>query len=109
MARIARAIGPALSPALSPALGPALGATPGPPLGLRPGPLWAAEAPQGLFELARRHGAPTSLAAIGMPADGLDRAADLAVHNQYPNPRPLDRAALRALLQRAFDGEPPRS
>ena len=32
-----------------------------------------------------------------------------AVQNQYPNPRPLERAALRALLQRAFDGEPPQS
>jgi maleylacetate reductase len=65
------------------------------------------DAPRGLFELARRHGAPMSLQAIGMRADGLDRAADLAVRNAYPNPRPLDRAALRALLQRAFDGEPP--
>ncbi|RFQ23176.1 maleylacetate reductase, partial [Pseudomonas sp. ATCC 13867] len=45
---------------------------------------------------------------IGMPADGLDRAADLAVAAPYPNPRPLDRAALRALLQRAFDGVEPR-
>ena len=54
-----------------------------------------------------RLGAPTSLRDIGMPADGLDRAADLAVQNPYPNPRPLERAALRALLQRAFDGEPP--
>jgi alcohol dehydrogenase class IV len=68
-----------------------------------------AAAPRAVFELARRHGAPTSLAAIGMPAEGLDRAADLAVQNQYPNPRPLERAALRALLQRAFDGEPPQA
>ena len=59
--------------------------------------------------LARRYGAPASLAAIGMPASGLDRAADLAVQNQYPNPRPLDRSALRALLQRAFDGGPPQA
>jgi alcohol dehydrogenase class IV len=57
--------------------------------------------------LARRHGAPVSLAAIGMPADGLERAADMAVQNQYPNPRPLERPALRALLQRAFDGAAP--
>ena len=69
--------------------------------------LGAADAPQGLFDLARRCGAPTSLAAIGMPADGLDRAADLAVTTPYPNPRPLDRAALRSLLQRAHDGQPP--
>jgi maleylacetate reductase len=66
------------------------------------------DAARGVFDLAARHGAPTSLRAIGMLADGLDRAADLAVTNQYPNPRPLERAALRALLQRAFDGEPPR-
>ena len=60
-----------------------------------------------LHALARRHGAPTSLAALGMPRDGLDRAADLAAQTPYPNPRPLDRAALRALLQRAWDGTPP--
>ncbi|MBI5717009.1 MAG: maleylacetate reductase [Burkholderiales bacterium] len=69
----------------------------------------AADAPQRLFELAKRMGAPTSLQAIGMPAAGLDRVADLAVQNPYPNPRPLERAALRAMLQRAFDGEPPQS
>jgi maleylacetate reductase len=71
--------------------------------------LGVGDAPLGLYQLAARHGAPTSLKAIGMPADGLDRAADLAVTNQYPNPRPLERAALRALLQRAFNGEPPQS
>ena len=65
------------------------------------------DVPRAVQQLAARHGAPESLAAIGMPADGLDRAADLAVTNQYPNPRPLERAALRALLQRAFDGSPP--
>jgi len=69
----------------------------------------AADAPAGLYALARQHGAPVSLKAIGMPADGLDRAADLAVQNQYPNPRPLERAALRALLQRAFEGAAPAS
>ena len=66
-------------------------------------------APRALFDLAVRHGAPTSLRAIGMPESGLDRVADLAITNQYPNPRPLERTALRALLQRAFDGEPPQS
>jgi maleylacetate reductase len=65
------------------------------------------DAALGVFELACRHGAPTSLRSIGMPADGLDHAADLAIQNQYPNPRPLDRAALRGLLQRAFEGLPP--
>jgi maleylacetate reductase len=67
----------------------------------------ADDAPRGLWELARAAGAPRSLREIGMPADGLDRAADLAAAQPYPNPRPLERAALRQLLQRAFDGAPP--
>ena len=71
--------------------------------------LGRSDAPQGVFDLAARHAAPTSLRAIGMPADGLDRAADLAVTTPYPNPRPLERAALRALLQRAFDGSAPQA
>jgi maleylacetate reductase len=60
-----------------------------------------------VFDLARRHGAPVALRDIGMPADGLDRAADLAVSTPYPNPRPLERPAIRELLQHAFDGTRP--
>jgi maleylacetate reductase len=67
----------------------------------------ADEAAAGLYDLAGAVGAARSLAAIGMPADGLDRAADLAVANPYWNPRPLDRAAIRDLLQRAFTGTRP--
>ncbi len=67
----------------------------------------ATSAARGVFDLARRHGAPVALKDIGMPADGLDRAADLAVQTPYPNPRPLERAAIRELLQRAFDGTRP--
>jgi maleylacetate reductase len=65
------------------------------------------DADTALQSLARRLGAPTSLREIGMPEDGLDRAADLAAAAPYPNPRPLDRPALRALLQRAWEGAPP--
>ena len=64
-------------------------------------------APAGVFDLARTHGAPVALRDIGMPESGLDRAADLAVQNRYPNPCPLERAGIRALLQRAFDGTRP--
>jgi len=69
--------------------------------------LGSTSAAAGVFELSRRQQAPLALKDIGMPAEGLDQAADLAVQNQYPNPRPLERAAIRALLQRAFDGAPP--
>jgi alcohol dehydrogenase class IV len=63
--------------------------------------------PLALLELSRLDGVPGSLQAIGMPADGLDRAAQLAVQSPYPNPRPLERHAIRALVQRAFDGAEP--
>lgn len=65
------------------------------------------DAPTGIFDLARRHGAPISLKEIGMTATGLDHAAEFAVSNQYPNPRPLEKAALRKLLGKAFDGIAP--
>ena len=69
--------------------------------------LQAPAAPAGVFDLAARHGAATSLQAIGMREADLDRAADLAMQAQYPNPRPLERAPLRELLQRAWEGVRP--
>jgi alcohol dehydrogenase class IV len=68
-------------------------------------------APLGLQSLARDNGAPIALKDIGMRAEDLDRAADIAVSNPYWNPRPFgtaQRDEIRALLQRAFDGDPPR-
>ena len=67
----------------------------------------SSSAPRAVFDLARDHGAPTALRDIGMPASGLDRAAELAVQTPYPNPRPLERAAIRELLQRAYEGTRP--
>lgn len=66
-----------------------------------------ADAATGVFDLTVRLGARTSLAALGMRADALDRAADLAVQNAYPNPRPLERSAIRALLDAAYRGARP--
>ena len=60
-----------------------------------------------LFELGRRLGVPAGLAALGMPAEGIDRAVDLALHNAYWNPRPLEKVALHDLLSRAHAGLPP--
>ncbi len=64
-------------------------------------------APQALHALALRLHAPTSLRDLGMRADDLDLAADLAVQMPYPNPRALQRDAVRDLLQRAWQGLPP--
>jgi maleylacetate reductase len=71
-------------------------------LGVRDG-----SAAQAVFDLAKNNAAPVALRAIGMKAADLDRACDIALQNQYPNPRPLERAALRQLLQNAFDGVRP--
>lgn len=62
----------------------------------------------GLAALAQAIGAPASLAAIGMPKEGIDRAADLAVQNPYPNPRPIEQQHVRALLDDAWHGRAPR-
>jgi maleylacetate reductase len=69
--------------------------------------LGTTSAAQGLYDLAVSLGAPTSLAALGLKASDLDRAADLAVENPYYNPRPITREGIRALLQDAFDGRRP--
>ncbi|MBN3789123.1 maleylacetate reductase [Burkholderia sp. Ac-20353] len=65
------------------------------------------DAARGLYDLARDNGAPVSLEALGMKEADLDHAADIAAANPYWNPRPLERQALRKLLQDAFDGTPP--
>ena len=60
-----------------------------------------------LFALAGLLGIKGGLRAIGMPQDGIDRAADLAIQNPYWNPRPIERDAIRELLARAWAGAPP--
>jgi maleylacetate reductase len=65
------------------------------------------DAPTALYALARSVDAPASLAALGMREEGLDRAADIAVRAPYANPRPVDRAGVRALLGDAFAGRAP--
>ena len=69
--------------------------------------LAAASAPRAVLDLAQDNGAPVALRDVGMKAQGLDRACDIAMQNQYPNPRPLERRAIRQLLQDAFEGNRP--
>jgi maleylacetate reductase len=69
--------------------------------------LAAEDAAQGLYDLAKMLGAPTALRDIGMPASGLDRAAELAASAPYWNPRPIERSGIRALLDDAFYGRRP--
>ncbi len=69
--------------------------------------LGADDAAAALFDLARRLGAPTSLADLGLAEADLERAAVLATENPYWNPRPIDRAAVLSILRDAYAGRPP--
>jgi maleylacetate reductase len=69
--------------------------------------LGACDAAEGLYDLGVRLGAPTALRDIGMPHDGLDRAATLATRNPYDNPRPIDYPGVRQLLEDAYHGKRP--
>ena len=64
---------------------------------------------RGLYDLEVALRVPTSLKQLGMPQEGLDKVADLALANPYWNPRPLERSAIRALLENAWAGRPPLS
>jgi alcohol dehydrogenase class IV len=64
-------------------------------------------AAQAVYDLAKDNGAPVALKDIGMKEADLDRACEIAMQNQYPNPRPLERNAIRQLLQDAFEGARP--
>ena len=60
-----------------------------------------------LFDLAKTLGAKMALSDVGMRAEDLDCAADIAIQNPYYNPRPLTRDGIRALLDDAFYGRRP--
>lgn len=63
-----------------------------------------------LHQLARRIGAPTSLAQVGFAASSVDEAAALiAAAPAVTNPGPVDEPSLRALLLVAHAGRPPGS
>ncbi|KQK61044.1 Maleylacetate reductase [Pseudomonas aeruginosa] len=64
-------------------------------------------AAQGLYDLAAKHGAPTSLAQIGMHEGDVPRAVEIACASPYWNPRPIEPAAIRELLDNAFNGNRP--
>jgi maleylacetate reductase len=78
-------------------------------------------APQAMARVARALGAadagpsldrlfdcltlPRSLRQLGMPGEAIEAAADAATAAPYPNPRALDRDAIRDLIARAWAGD----
>ncbi|MGB0632589.1 MAG: maleylacetate reductase [Alphaproteobacteria bacterium] len=67
----------------------------------------ASDAPRALFDLLGKSGAAAGLRDLGLPEDALDEAADRIMTDRYFNLRDYDRAAIRALLQDAWEGRPP--
>ena len=64
-------------------------------------------AASGLYDLAKSLSAPLTLREIGMLESDLDKAADIAAANPYYNPTPIERGAIRQLLDDAFHGRRP--
>ncbi len=60
-----------------------------------------------IYDLAAGMGVPMRLADLGLSEHDLDRAAALVVEHTKYNPRPLDIAGVRAMLQAAYTGECP--
>lgn len=69
--------------------------------------LFGGKAGAGLHDFARSVAAPMRLADLGVTQAQLDQMADQATANPYWCPRPLDRQAIRSLLQRAWAGDRP--
>lgn len=67
------------------------------------------DAAAAMFDLALAIGAPTSLASIGMPEDGLDEAARRVVIDAAANVRAPEYDGIRSMLDDAFHGRRPTS
>lgn len=63
------------------------------------------DAPTEILLIAKEIGAPLSLKEIGLREEDLDRAAEIALERQYPNPAPVTLSGIRDLLEAAFRGD----
>lgn len=69
--------------------------------------LGVADPAAALYDLAVAMGAPTSLKQLGFREADLDRCAQLVVAHTKYNPRPLDVASVRGMLDAAWRGDRP--
>ena len=67
----------------------------------------ALDAAPGLYDLEKSIGAPLALKDIGMRESDLDKAAEIATQNPYYNPRSVELAPIRKLLDDAYFGRRP--
>jgi len=69
--------------------------------------LGVTNAAQGLYDLAKRLGAPYSLQELGFKEEDIPKAAEIASKAPYPNPVPLEKEKILRLLQNAWAGKRP--
>jgi len=67
----------------------------------------APTAASAVWQLAHDIGAPTSLAAVGFPADAVAKAARIVADAKPVNPRPVDASSVEDLLRAGLAGERP--
>ena len=70
--------------------------------------LGANDAAQGLYDLIRNIGAPTSLEEIGMLSGGIEKAVEMTLDPPPYSPRPVDAHGIRQLIEDAYHGRRPR-
>ncbi|KRB81416.1 Maleylacetate reductase [Sphingomonas sp. Root710] len=70
-------------------------------------PVLGRDPARALYDLAGAVGAKRGLRHLGMDEMAIDEAVSRAMANPYWNPRPLDAGPLRALIARAWAGDPP--
>lgn len=70
--------------------------------------LFADDLGGGLYDFAQGLQAPLALKELGLAEADLNKVADLAVKNPYWNPQPVERKAVRELLQHAWSGTRPK-
>ncbi len=61
----------------------------------------------GLWDLEKALPVKMALSEIGMPEEGIEKAARIAAESPYPNPRPVTYEGVLALLRDAFAGRRP--
>ena len=71
--------------------------------------LGATDLPGGLWDLASRISAPTSLRRLGLRFEDIEVAAELVAAAEPANPRPVDAAGVAGVLRAAYDGRRPTS
>lgn len=70
-------------------------------------PVLGRDPARALYDLAASVGAKRGLRHLGMDEMAIDDAVGRALANPYWNPRPLEAGPLRALIARAWAGDPP--